>query len=135
MTEAKRDLIELGLSSAQLFWRELHDGLLPLPYAPALSEDLYRAYITWCQRNGERNPAKINTFSAEFRAMNGVTRKVCRVAVGMEQDPRQRTCFLMQSPEAADYSRAPGEDDDRWATRTVSVFRDQLGEFLKGGAS
>lgn len=135
MTEAKRDLIELGLSSAQLFWRELHDGLLPLPYAPALSEDLYRAYTAWCQRNGERNPAKINTFSAEFRAMNGVTRKVCRVAVGHEQDFRQRTCFLMQSPEAEDYARQPNEDDDRWAGRTVSVFREQLGEFLKGGGS
>jgi putative DNA primase/helicase len=67
-TAAKRELIELGYASPQLFWQDFHEGEFPLPYQPCLREDLYRAYIAWCARYGEKMPKRINQFIPEFRS-------------------------------------------------------------------
>lgn len=132
-TAAKDDLIELGLSSTQYFQQELHAGQLPMPYAPCLANDLYRAYAIFSPRVGERNPAKQNRFSHEFMAMNGVTRRVMRV-----EDPddplaeiKQRTVFLMGD-------RPEGEDEGAWVKKNVAAFRAALRQYarndpLRGG--
>lgn len=60
MTDAKEDLIALGLSNEERFVREWcalelqgPDGE-PLPFCPCLGSHLYQAYGAWCERNGER---------------------------------------------------------------------------------
>ncbi len=135
MTQAKADLVELGLSSPQLFWEQLHDGLLGLPYGPALSEDLYRSYSIWCARNGERMPARINNFSHEFMAMNGVRRivKWVRHPADMaeqsvpddqvEQLCRQRTCFLMGP-------RSEAVSEREWVQKGIKAFHGALRDFV-----
>src|SRR5436305_14696389 len=40
-TDARSDLIELGRPSAQQFFCEIRDGLVPLPFTPALVRDAY----------------------------------------------------------------------------------------------
>jgi hypothetical protein len=72
-TQAKEDMIQLGLASPQLFWQDFYEGEFPLPYQPCLREDLYRAYLAWCARYGEKMPKRINQFIPEFKAMNGVS--------------------------------------------------------------
>ncbi|MCK9386095.1 MAG: DUF5906 domain-containing protein [Nevskia sp.] len=66
MTEAKQDLIDLGLSSEERFlreWQQLQvegrDGD-PLPFVPCLGSHLYRAYESWCKGNGEFRPRPAN---------------------------------------------------------------------------
>ncbi|MBY0453329.1 MAG: toprim domain-containing protein [Burkholderiaceae bacterium] len=60
MTWAKNDLIQQSLSSEERFladWMALEiDGLHgePLPFIPCLGSDLYRAYVRWCNGQGER---------------------------------------------------------------------------------
>ncbi len=73
-TQAKRDLIEIGMNAAQLFWRDIHDGEIGLPYCPALVEHVYRTYLVWCKRNGEKMPMRINRFVPAFMTLNGVSR-------------------------------------------------------------
>lgn len=126
LTQAKEDIVELGTPSAQLFWQELHEGLLPLPYCSALSEDLYRAFVVWCRRNGEKSPAKINIFSAQFRAMNGVVKRAMRVldptartdATVGAQPTVKRTVFVMSQ-----FENAPTDDDIQ---ADVELFADEL---------
>jgi phage/plasmid-associated DNA primase len=65
-------MIQLGLASPQLFWQDFYEGEFPLPYQPCLREDLYRAYLAWCARYGEKMPKRINQFIPEFKSMNGV---------------------------------------------------------------
>ena len=74
VTEAKEALIEAGLNAAQLYWQDLKDGSLGLPYCPALVDDVYRGFTTWCTRNGEKMPQRINLFVPNFMSMNGVKR-------------------------------------------------------------
>jgi putative DNA primase/helicase len=78
-TQAKRELIELGMPASQLFWQDLHDNVLGLPYVPALATDLYKAYQVWCVRNGEKMPERINRFLPSFMSLNGVRRVDARV--------------------------------------------------------
>lgn len=130
ITSAKEDLIEIGLSSAQQFWRELQQGLLsPLFYGPCLSNDLFTAYTVWCARNGIKNPRPSNYFSHEFMAMNGVTRKLDRVI-----DPdkpmagaQQRMVFRM-----GHCSEAERESD--WVKRCVDEWRTALKDYVRDGS-
>jgi putative DNA primase/helicase len=142
MTEAKAAMIDIGLFPSQLFWRDLHDGMLGLPYTPALVEDVYRAYQAWCFRNGHKMPEALNRFSPNFMSLNGVRRVDKRVpdpgkpgemalaGTSAEAELRVRKVFLMGEPKAD-----PNEERQR-VVRGVSEFRKSLGEFLSdsGGA-
>jgi hypothetical protein len=131
-TAAKEDLIEIGLTSTQQFWREFHEQLLPLPYGPALSEDLYRAYAIWCPRVGERNPARMALFSHQFMAMNGVSRRVIRVphperaeeAALPSERLRQRTVFVMGT-------RPEDQEEAAWIKKNLADFRARLRDFAR----
>jgi putative DNA primase/helicase len=125
-TQAKSDLIELALTSPQSFWKDVSDGIVPLPYVPGDEHDWYQAYCIYCARTGEKNPAKLNKFSAEFRSMNGVKR-VRGVRV---KDPdrkedelkavselKQRVVFYMgERPEGV-------TDDLKWLVWGMSEWR------------
>jgi len=132
-TEAKADLIEIGLSGSQLFWHDLHDGLLGLPYCPALSTDLYQAYLVWCRRNGEKMPARINRWLPEFMSLNGVRRRRLRLSdpdkLGAlrlvdEANTRPRQVLLMGEPQAEDGA------EHRRIVDGVGAFRERLRDYL-----
>jgi len=137
MTEAKAALIELGMSTPQLFWTELKKGLLGLPYCPALSTDLYKAYCVWCSRNGYKMPEGMKFFSPNFMSMNGVRRverhvpmpgkpmDAALVGTSKETELRKRTIFLMGTPELDDVA-----EKNRIA-RGVADFRSRLHEYLR----
>ena len=60
-TQAKKDLIELGLDSTERFWNEWIEGTLELPVGPVRTEDFYSAYRHYCQKNGVAKPAQMST--------------------------------------------------------------------------
>lgn len=68
MTAAKEDLIELGRSSEERFFREWQRLEIegkngdPLPLCPCLGSALYRVYEEWCKRQGEFRPRPNNHF-------------------------------------------------------------------------
>lgn len=72
MTEAKRDLVELGLDSSERFFNEWRDGYLPLPRRTCRSEDLYAAYRHWCTLQGVGKPAQLSTFIGTIAKRPGV---------------------------------------------------------------
>lgn len=136
MTEAKQALIEIGMDAPQLFWQEIHDGTIGLPYCPALVQDVYRAFCIWCARNGEKMPARINRFTPGFMSLNGVRRQVLRVPdpdsvrelvpSAREEEIRQRKVFLMGEPKAD-----PAEEKLR-IVQGVAMFRAALKEYAAG---
>lgn len=79
MTEAKQDLIDLGLSSEERFMREWQRLEIegkngePLPFCPCLGSQLYKAYEEWCARQGEFRPRPANHFINFFAKQGGWT--------------------------------------------------------------
>lgn len=136
MTEAKEALIEQGLMPSQLFWKDLHDGALDMPYTPALSQDVYRAYTVWCFRNGHRVPEPYSRFTPNFMSLNGVRRVEKQVPmpgrpgelalVGTEDEKklRKRRIFLM-----GDQLRDQDEEKQR-IIKGVAEFRARLLDYL-----
>jgi hypothetical protein len=135
MTEAKRALIELGMPTPQLFWLELKEGLLGIPYGPALATDLYQAYSAWCRRNGYKMPEGMKYFSPNFMMMNGVSRvdrpvpipgRQARIGLAADESRlRKRRIFVMgerELDEAAEKQRI---------VEGVIEFRNHLREYLR----
>jgi hypothetical protein len=133
-TQAKRDLIEIGMNAAQLFWRDIHDDEIGLPYCPALVQDVYRAYLTWCKRNGEKMPMRVNRFVPAFMTLNGVRRidrrlpaMRCQQGVwyASEKKSMQRRVLIMgEAPEGAD----PGA----WLCESVLNFANTAEQYCRG---
>lgn len=77
MTEAKQDLIDLGMGSEERFMREWQRGEidardgLTLPFCPCLGSSLYRVYEDWCKRQGEFRPRPANHFLNFFAKQPG----------------------------------------------------------------
>jgi len=131
-TQAKRDLVEIGMPASQLYWRDLKDGTLGLPYCPALATDVYQGYLTWCRRNGEKMPERINRFVPSFMRLNGVKRVDARVPdpdrpleVAMTPEAqRKRRVLLMGEPAA-------NEEDERLRRlRGLVEFRKAMRDFI-----
>lgn len=72
MTEAKRDLVELGLDSSERFFNDWREGYLPLPRRTCRSEDLYTAYRHHCVLQGVGKPAQMSTFVGTVSKRPGV---------------------------------------------------------------
>ena len=62
MTKAQGKIIAFGLPSLEVFWRELKNGRLSVPYCSCLASDLYLVYRKWCDRAYEK-PLTLTKFS------------------------------------------------------------------------
>jgi putative DNA primase/helicase len=143
LTDAKRDLIEVGMLPSQAFWQEIKEGLVQLPYCPALADDVYRAYVIWCIRRGHKMPEAQNRFTPAFMSMNGVRRAEPRVPdpeklgeIGLaEKMLKKRRVFFMgerlviqhvgdREPERFDQG-----EDRQWMVAGVKAFRIALRAF------
>jgi putative DNA primase/helicase len=88
MTTAKADLVELGMDSTERFFRDWLDGALDLPAVACLSDDLYSAYRTWCQREGIGRSAQKQTLLTAVGKRVGVRKAQERLLRGMVTEKR-----------------------------------------------
>jgi putative DNA primase/helicase len=114
MTDAKRDLINLGISSEDRFiseWKsweiENKDGQL-IPFCPCLGSSLYRLYESWCEKNGERK-RKAQDFIGYIKKLDGW---VAGESVATYQNLHDKTFKKrkMIIPSALDLKASPPAD-------------------------
>lgn len=132
LTDSKRDLIDLGLRSAERFWLEWAGGELDLPYANCSASQAYRAYLRYAQRTGDRYPVQENVFArmvirvSESRAGAMDVRAVRSGKATWDVGGRRRTArlFLVTDPPLA------AESYGAWARDCVTAFERDLSTFL-----
>lgn len=126
LSQAKAELIELGLKPQERFLREWVQGLLPLPLRPCLAEQVFRAFRRWCNSTGVR-------WSGEQAAFTNTLIKAGRdhftyKVVTLNRPDRGRKsvrCFIPHGAAApADYT---SEGD--WVGGCVEAFEDDLARF------
>ena len=78
LTDAKRELVELGLRPAERFAKEWLGKELDLPLHPCSTGQLYKAFTRWCRMNGDRLPPNQANFSTAVTryAHNRLSRRV-----------------------------------------------------------
>lgn len=72
MTQAKADLIDLGMESGEAFYADWHSQHLPLPLTTCRMEDLYEAYRHYCHRQGIVRAASLKVFRGSVSKRPGV---------------------------------------------------------------
>jgi putative DNA primase/helicase len=130
MTQAKADLIDMGMDSTERFWGEFTAGQIDgVPVLPVKSEDLYELYRTWCGRIGLPRYAPRPKFLAEIGRRTDATRTIARYWNG-GTDPKQATFIF---PNRMD--TPVGASQLEWLSQCVSTFRDAVGEYRQKGAA
>lgn len=81
LTNAKRNLIELGYKPAERFMHEWINGYLALPMRVCSSEQLYGCFRRWAEVSGERFPPK----QAEFTEQ---AKRICNERVELDAEGR-----------------------------------------------
>lgn len=119
MTAAKRRLIDFGLPSWEVFYREWAAGNLDAPYQTCLSDDLFVVYDNWCKAGHERTIPREKFSSA-------LSVKVARQSALRYDDPgglgktarkdRKGTFFIVgEKPNTL--------SQKSWLTGCVTAFR------------
>ena len=121
-TEAKQDLITLGLDAPERFYRDWSDGHLPLPFVPCSAMQLYWAFQRWCHLNGERFPPTQVLFARKMLRYGGeaVRKRIIPYELGSEV--KQRTVYLVgDQPE--------GKTQTEWVEGASALFDKYLKKY------
>jgi putative DNA primase/helicase len=131
MTAAKQDLIELGMDSTERFYEEWVRHYLPLPIAPARSEDLFDAYKHWCMRGGVHKAAQLSTFLGNTAKRPGAAKRRKRHFVGgSDVAEEQSMCIFPPGSDPDGISKADltyhvdnfADSVERWKQTYTSRF-------------
>lgn len=142
MTEAKEELIGLGMRATERFMREWIGGFLDLPQQVCSSEQLYRAFQRWCTDAGERWSPERDRFTSE--AKRWALEQVDHDDRGQMLDPVVQYKVVTPPAEPGESRKsirvwlprgtaAPsGVPEGAWAKDAVAAFESPLGRFCRG---
>jgi putative DNA primase/helicase len=136
MTEAKQRLIDLSAGSELRFVAEWLEGDLGYPACPCQSPDLYAAYRSYCQKNGESRPRTAAQFFSQL-GHYGFTKKKARVYERPTDTaattknivfPPDKECVLVagKTIKAETLPINGNETDVAWLTRCCKTFNESV---------
>lgn len=129
MTEAKAALIALSSPSETRFVHDWISGELGLPVCPALSTDVFAAYLRWCRTHGESRPRPDNQFFGALERQPGWAKKRSRIYPDQRYFGDTLVRTLVIPPEhLIDKKHAPpdGGSQTVWMTDCVAAFGDAV---------
>lgn len=133
MTEAKAALIALSTPSEMRFAHEWASGELGFPICPALSTDVYAAYLRWCRAHGESRPRPDNQFHGALGRISGWERKRARIYLDATFTGGTHPRWLVIPPahliDAELAKKREGIAESAWLTTCSGHFSDAM----KGG--
>jgi putative DNA primase/helicase len=131
MTEAKAALIALSTPSEMRFAIEWASGELGLPVCPAISTDVYAAYLRWCRTHGESRPRPDNQFHGALARMAGWSKGRHRIYLDATFTGGTEPRVLVIPPDSAisaQHVMRPGGSQAQWLTECVQAFSDALAD-------
>ena len=132
MTQSKADLMDLSARSSERFVVHWLGGELDLPAWDCTTDQIYRAYLKWCVREGERFPRSKNVFCRE--AIRRAAGSVRRDEVNDEGGTRKIRFWAVDTPEHLEPAPEPLMYGNTPAGRIRAMFRlfeDRLEKYLK----
>ncbi len=121
-TDAKHNLISLGLSPAERFFREWSGGFLPLPFICCSAMQLYYGFARWSHLNGERFPVSQQMFGRTIERIGvGVVQRAA-VKYDLASDVKQRIVYLVGQPP-------PDRTRQDWVEGASQLFEEALKKY------
>lgn len=129
MTTAKAELIDLSRDSTTRFMLAWCEGMIDgVRVMPALSEDLFQLYQTWCNRQGIGRAAPLNKMVDALIKKHGCAGARKRYASGQGN----KLASFIFPPKAEEMP--PGTHEPSWLANCVEAFRRGLGDY-KGASN
>jgi len=137
-TQAKQELVELGMDSTERFFRDWTGGAIgDLPADACRSEDLYAAYRLWASREGLIRMAQKQTLLTAVGKRPGVVKRQERISMTLgwingnplTKDEKKMVVFVGGASAGPD----DGSSRASWVGRKVGEFAAALAEY-RGGA-
>ena len=142
MTEAKDQLIELGLKPAQRFMADWLMGRISLPVRTCSGSQLYRAFRRWCDMEGERFPpnkagftrdAERSVAERDERDSEGkrLPARLTYKVVGVDQGAGERQSVRCWLPRGTGPTADSGLTLGRWVAECLQEFDRPLEAFCR----
>jgi putative DNA primase/helicase len=126
-TEAKRQLVDLGMDSPSRFFHDYTAGEIPHfekdHITHALSRDVFDLYRMWCNRLGDKRIAPLPKFVNALERKHKVVQVRKRYRVGWDLVGPHG--ILMLGPEQC----PPGADEGEFLGDQITAFRGHLRQF------
>lgn len=127
ITNAKSELIKLGLDSSSRFFYALDEGEIDgIKPRPALSSDVFLLYRTWCKRTGTPSTSLPKLVNALDRK-HGVKTERKRYFDGVETVGPRSVMYL-----GKDIEPPPGKSELGWLTEHIDTFRRATNDYCGG---
>lgn len=126
LTDAKRDVQELGLRPSERFTREWLDGQLDLPVWPCSVGQLYRAFTRWARQQGERSFTSQPVFTSAVAKHAGVRLSKSKSAPSHGQPGAPIMLWLPSGT-----GPLPGVTRHEFAASSVEAFEIPLSRFAR----
>jgi hypothetical protein len=125
-SRAKQNLIALGLSPPERFYREWAAQAMPLPFMTCSAQQLYAGFTRWCTLNGERYPPTQTLFGRTIERIAGNTlrRKLIKYELGEGGACKQRTVYLIGEPNE-------GQSLQEYAKNGSDMFEKDLQKYRR----
>ena len=134
MTDAKRDLIELGMRPSERFLREWVQGYLPLPLHACSAGQLFKVFKHWATLNGERFPPTQELFTKSIKkSIQMISRargrpdfmiyKVIKVAYSNAAQKSER-CWILEGDGPSE-----NQTEGLWMASQIADFNNKIDEF------
>ncbi|MFZ6724691.1 DUF5906 domain-containing protein [Undibacterium sp. MH2W] len=124
MTEAKRDLIELGLSPSERFFHDWSSQNIPIPFVSCTAQQLYDAFLRWCTLHGERFPPSQSKFGRDLKRVAGSQMQTSPVNVTFGASKRQLVCYWVGDPPE-------GKSREAWINASSALFEKDLDAYRR----
>ncbi|PRC93075.1 DUF5906 domain-containing protein [Solimicrobium silvestre] len=121
-TVAKRNLISLGLTSPERFYREWEAGVLPLPFISCSAMQLFAAFLRWSNLNNERFPPTQTEFGGKVERMAAGAVKRKAVKYDLRNVVKQRIVYLVGTPPE-------GKKLNEWVGDASDLFETYLKKY------
>ncbi len=122
VTDAKHNLISLGLSPAERFFREWSGGFLPLPFICCSAMQLYYGFARWSHLNGERFPVSQQMFGRTIERIGVGRVQRATVKYDLASDVKQRTVYLVGE-------QPPDRTRQDWVEGASQLFEEALKKY------
>jgi putative DNA primase/helicase len=129
MTESKAALIALSSPSEIRFAHDWLSGEAGLPICPALSTDVYAAYLKWCRTHGEFRPRPDNQFHGALSRQPGWEKRKARLFKDYTYsgDPAARAItFPPENLIEAAHRCEEGRSQTLWITDCALAFSEAI---------
>lgn len=127
ITVAKQRLIDHGLATWEVFFRDWKEGGLGVPYGPVPTTYLFSVYSQWCEKGREGKPLSLHRFSTTIHAKMHKSLEHYRFGSGALSSPQRMFFYPKEGDETKREKKPDAMSKQDWFGLSAFKFKEAAG--------